>query len=190
VKKSCRKQWVCFDKKDIVSPVYHVLTSTACGCHKPSTRKYLCAFGSKEALFLATLEHYSQHSIQKLQDCLKKSDTPLKGVRTFIETIVEGMMSCKEQRGCFLVNTVLEISPGKTLINEIVQKHLKATEAHLVAALTDALEAGELSPNQNPEVLAKYLLVNIWSLQVLAKTNPDSESVKSMLAQILLLLPE
>jgi len=148
------------------------------------------AFDSKEGLFLATLEYYGQHSIQKLQDCLNNAETPLQGVRNFVEAIVEGMLSRKEQRGCFLVNTVLEIAPGKTTINEAVQKHLKAIESHLVFAFNEAIEAGELASDQIPEVLAKYLLVNIWGLQVLAKTNPGPESIRSMLAQILACLPE
>jgi len=187
-----------FDREDILQKAMNVFwqegyckSSVSClvAATKLQPGSIYAAFDSKEGLFLATLDYYSQQSIQKLRDCLKKADTPLQGVRQFIETIVEGMLSSKEQRGCFLVNTVLEISPGKTTINEAVQKHLKAIESHLVSALSEALDEGELTEGQNPEVLAKYLLVNIWGLQVLAKTKPDSESVRSMLVQILSCLP-
>ncbi len=143
------------------------------------------AFNSKEGLFLATLEYYGQQSIKKLQSCLDTADTPLQGVRKFIERIGETILSGTEKRGCFLVNTVLELSPGKATVNKDVNKYLKAIESMIHSALVAAYEQGELPPEQDPEVLAKYLMVNIWGLQVLAKTNPDSESVRSVLDQIL-----
>ncbi|MCD6293521.1 MAG: TetR/AcrR family transcriptional regulator [Deltaproteobacteria bacterium] len=148
------------------------------------------AFNSKEGLFLATLENYSRQSIKKLQDCLDQADTPLEGVKTFIKKIGEDILSSKRQRGCFLVNTVLEIAPGKTLINQEVNKHLKAIESHLLSALVSAHKAGELSSKKKPEVLTKYLMVNIWGLRVLAKTNPDNKSVRAILAQILTCLED
>lgn len=143
------------------------------------------AFNSKEGLFLAALEYYGQQSVEKLQNCLNQANTSLNGVKKFIEMIGEGILSRKQQPGCFLVNTVLEISPGKTAINQEVNKHLKAIESHLFSALVSAHEAGELPPNKDPKVLAKYLMTNIWGLQVLAKTNPDKASVRAILDQIL-----
>ena len=143
------------------------------------------AFNSKEGLFLATLEYYGQQSIKKLQSCLDTADTPLQGVRKFIEKIGETILSGTEKRGCFLVNTVLELSPGKATVNKDVNQYLEAIESMIHSALVAAREQGELPPEQDPEVLAKYLMVNIWGLQVLAKTNPDSESVRSVLDQIL-----
>lgn len=142
------------------------------------------AFNSKEGLFLATLAYYGRQSIERLQVCLDMAETPLQGVRKFIENIGETILRKQDQRGCFLVNTVLELSPGRKTINAEVNKYFNAIEAHLFAALVAAHDAGELSPNRNPAVLAKYLMVNIWGLQVLAKTKPDPESVRALLDQI------
>lgn len=187
-----------FDREDILQKAMDVFwqegyckSSVSClvAATKLKPGSIYAAFGSKEGLFLAALDLYSQQSIQKLTSCLKIADTPLQGLRVFIETIVEGMLGSKEQRGCFLVNTVLEISPGKTIINTAVKKHLKAIESHLVSALSRAKDEGELAADQNPEVLAQYILVNIWGLQVLAKTKPDNDTIRSMLAQILSCIP-
>lgn len=143
------------------------------------------AFNSKEGLFLAALEYYGQQSIKKLQSYLDGADTPLQGVRIFIEKIGETILGGGEQRGCFLVNTVLELSPGKATVNADVNKYLGAIESLIYSALVAAQDQGELLAGQSPDVLAKYLMVNIWGLQVLAKTNPDNDSVKAVLDQIL-----
>jgi TetR/AcrR family transcriptional repressor of nem operon len=44
---------------------------------------------------------------------------------------------------------------------------------------------GELSADKNPADLAKFLMVNIWGLRVMAKTNPDAQSADIVLKQIL-----
>jgi len=142
------------------------------------------AFSSKEGLFLATLEYYGRQSIKRLQDCLEMADTPLQGVKKFIEGIGEIILNREKQRGCFLVNTVLELSPGNEAVNCEVNKYMKSIEAHIHSALVAARDAGELSPDQDPETSAKYLMVNIWGLQVLARINPDKKSIRAVLDQI------
>lgn len=142
------------------------------------------AFDSKEGLFLAALDNYAENFIADLQLTLEQADTPLEGVKAFIENISEEILAKNQQLGCFLVNTVLETSPDNTLIIQEVNKHLKKIEHILCSTLESACETGELPATQSPEVLAKYLMVNIWGLRVLAKTNPDDDSVRAIVDKI------
>ncbi|RUM38297.1 MAG: hypothetical protein DSY57_02765 [Desulfobulbus sp.] len=146
------------------------------------------AFKSKEGLFLAALNYYGQQSITNLRLCLESAATPLQGIRTFIEKIGESIVSGKRQCGCFLVNTMLEFSPEKDAIKQEVNKYFQDIESMLRSALVSAHKAGELPPDRDPEALAKYLMVSIWGLQVLAKTNPDEKSINSVIDQILSIL--
>ena len=143
------------------------------------------AFGSKEGLFLAALEFYGRQSVRRLQACLDSADSPLQGIRTFIDQIGERVLNREQQRGCFLVNSVLEFSPGREAVNRVVETFFSTIESLFVSALKKSAEAGELPPDQNPAALAKYLLVNIWGLQVLARTNPDEETVQAVLERII-----
>jgi len=142
------------------------------------------AFGSKEGLFLAVLEFYGRQSVKRLQTCLDNADSPLQGIRKFIDQIGERVLNSEQQRGCFLVNSVLEFSPGREAVNRVVETFFSTIESLFVSALKKSAEAGELPPDQNPAALAKYLLVNIWGLQVLARTNPDEETVQAVLERI------
>jgi len=143
------------------------------------------AFGSKEGLFLAALDTYAQQFTAELQVTLDNASTPLQGIKAFLEKITVEVLSTNQQLGCFLVNTVLETSPEETLIIDKVNKHLKKIECILCSTLASACKIGELPSTENPEILAKYLMVNIWGLRVLAKTNPDDDSVKAILDKIL-----
>jgi len=147
------------------------------------------AFKSKEGLFLAALNYYGQQSSTNLRLCLESAATPLQGIRNFIERIGETIVSGKKQCGCFLVNTMLELSPEKEVIKQEVNKYFQAIESIIRTALISAHESGELPPDRDPEALAKYLMVSIWGLQVLAKTNPDEKSIRSVIKQILSMLP-
>jgi len=142
------------------------------------------AFESKEGLFLAALDNYAQQFISELQVTLDNAPTPLQGIKDFIEKITAEVLAKNQQFGCFLVNTVLETSPEETLIIDKVNKHLKKIECILCSTLTSACEAGELPSTENPEILAKYLMVSIWGLRVLAKTNPDDQSVRAITDKI------
>ena len=148
------------------------------------------AFKSKEGLFMAALDYYGQRSIDKAQRYIDEATTPLVGVKTFLEKLADEMMSDKKQRGCFLVNTVLEMSSHNSKIQDQVNKQLNSIESLLLSALKSAQASGELSADKNPVVLAKYLLVNIWGLRVLAKTDASKNDIEANLEQLLLCLQD
>jgi len=80
-----------------------------------------------------------------------------------------------------------------TTHNPIIQaranKQLYAVEAELLKTLKIAREQGELSIKTEPETLAKYLMVNIWGLRVMAKSgylnNDVSNSKKAVIDEVL-----
>lgn len=142
------------------------------------------AFKSKEGLFLETLEFYGQRSIAKLKQFMKESDSSLAGIEAFLEAISKN----KDARGCLMVNTVLEMSSHNKKVQAQANRQLQAVEDELVKGLQQAQAMGEIPENKKPEDLAKFLMVNIWGLRVLVKTNPDSESADIVLQQILVSL--
>lgn len=143
------------------------------------------AFRSKEGLFLEALEYYGSQSVQKLDTCLKKAGTPLGGIRLFLEMIGNSIEKGERQHGCFLVNTILEYPPENNTVTREVSRYLGAIESRIHGALVSAMNEGELPEDSNPDILSKFIMVNIWGLQVLAKTNPDKETVRAVLGQIL-----
>ena len=185
---------ISFDREEVLQKAMEIFWQHGyCKCSIASLVKatglqpgsIYAAFGSKEGLFLAALAYYGQQSRDKLQNCLNTSDTQLGGIQKFIELIGEALLDENEHRGCFLVNTVLGLSPGNCAIKQEVTKYLHTLESMMCTALDKARNTGELPANSNPQMLAKYLMVNIWGLQVFAKTNPDKEGIKGVLDQII-----
>ena len=127
------------------------------------------AFDSKEGLFLETLEFYGSLSLATLQQFISDADSPLIGIRNFFDALINKPQE-EIKRGCLLVNTILEMSSHNATIQAQANKQLKAVETELFDALTKAQNLGELTDQADLKSLAKYLMVNIWGLRVMAKT--------------------
>ena len=127
------------------------------------------AFDSKEGLFLETLEFYGSRSLATLQQFISDADSPLIGIRNFFDALINKPQE-ESKKGCLLVNTILEMSSHNATIQAQANKQLKAVETDLFDALTKAQNLGELTDQADLKSLAKYLMVNIWGLRVMAKT--------------------
>ncbi|WP_457668536.1 TetR family transcriptional regulator C-terminal domain-containing protein [Thiolapillus sp.] len=123
--------------------------------------------------------------MEKVRRYLNEASSPLAGVKLFLQKITDEMVSDPSRRGCFLVNTVLEMSPDNVKIQETVTQQLDALENLLTAAFREAIDRAELANDKDPKTLAKFVMVNIWGLRVLSKTAADEKTIRQQLAQLL-----
>ena len=145
------------------------------------------AFDSKEGLFIASLNHYGEKGSQILKQIIDEANSPLEGIKEFFIKILSEIKD-DDHKGCLLVNTILEVDQNNHLIQDEVNKHLTNIELIILSALDTAHKDTKLPNNITPKELAKFLMVNIWGIRVLAKTNPPKESLESIQKQILLAL--
>jgi len=68
-------------------------------------------FGDKRALFLAALRRYDAHYRQDWLSALRQANGPKATILAAFDDAVEAALGRKGRRGCFLVNTALELSP-------------------------------------------------------------------------------
>jgi TetR/AcrR family transcriptional repressor of nem operon len=146
------------------------------------------AFQSKEGLFLATLDHYGGLSVASIEQALSASESPLESIRAYFRMLAKEAAKPQAQRGCFLVNTVLELARLNPTVQKRVNHHFANIEALFRNALERSQARGELAYDKDPASLAAFLLTNIWGLRVLAGTGPQSARAQAVVNQILSLL--
>src|SRR6516162_11017690 len=116
------------------------------------------AFGDKRALFVAALERYLDHStrarIKRLEDVLP----PKRAVRRFIEEIIERSLRDRERRGCFLINSALEVAPHDRRLGALIADRLGEIEAFFRHSIEAAQADGSVPSDRSPGDLAKLLL--------------------------------
>lgn len=146
------------------------------------------AFHSKEDLFLAVLELYGSQSITRIETALAAAESPVAGIRSYFLQLADEIAGGRAQRGCLLVNTVLELGRRGGVVQEHVNSHLRRIEKLFRDALTEARKRGELSPDKDPKALAAFLMSGIWGLRVLAGTSPGRKRARDVVGQLLTVL--
>ena len=118
------------------------------------------AYGDKRALFAQALEHYVDNSARALIKRLEASLPPKQAVRRFIEEIIDRSVNDRERRGCFLINSALELAPHGITANLVAPATVQGTSMNQkltpeqLGALSAAAPMGRLV---TPDEVAKTL---------------------------------
>lgn len=146
------------------------------------------AFESKQDLLLASIDFYGRRSVASIQHCLDQAGTPLEGIRAYFKELEKEAKKDRLKRGCFLVNTMLELGSHNEKVRLRLNHYLEAIEACFRNALQIASEKGELSPEKDPAALAKFLMTNIWGIRVLNKTRSDKKALSAVINELFAVL--
>ena len=146
------------------------------------------AYGDKRSLFRLALQRYAERSTRKRIADLESTLAPKQAVRAFLGTIVERSLDDHDRRGCFLVNSALEIAPHDPEIGVVVAARLGEIEAFFRRAITAAQADGSVPPDHDPEDLARLLLGVTLGVRVLARSNPQRELLEGAIRPALALL--
>src|SRR6516164_1951048 len=146
------------------------------------------AFGDKRALFGPAFERFLDHStgarIKRLEDSLP----PKRAVRRFIEEIIERSVSDRERRGCFLINSALEVAPHDRELGTLIADRLGEIEAFFRRSIAAAQADGTVPSDRSPGDLARLLLGVLLGIRVLARSKPEQALLEGAARPALALL--
>jgi TetR/AcrR family transcriptional regulator, transcriptional repressor for nem operon len=131
------------------------------------------AYGDKHALFVQALEHYLDHSARALIKRLENSLPPKQAIRHFIENIIEDSVSDRKRRGCFLINSALEVAPHDEEIGTFVADRFAEIEAFFYRSIKAAQAEGTVPRDRAATDLSRLLLGVLLGIRVLARSKPD-----------------
>ena len=146
------------------------------------------AFQSKQELLLASIDLYGQLSVEHVQHCLDQANTPLEGIKAYFKQLEKEAIKDRQRRGCFLVNTMLELGSHNEDVRTRLNIYLEAIETCFRKALQSACVNGELPPEKDPAALAKFLMASIWGIRVLNKIRSDKKTFNVVINQLLTVL--
>ncbi|MDJ1503114.1 TetR/AcrR family transcriptional regulator [Xanthocytophaga agilis] len=141
---------------------------------------YLAFEGGKRELFEKALEQFSKQSLQRFRNDLATSKDPIELLRDFFRSIA---MHSEEihQKGCFLGNSIAELS---TIDKPLQQKPitlLKELEKVFEETIWEAQQSGNLQTKEEATKLAKYL-INVWNgLNISRRMYSDPTILKSLI---------
>ncbi|MGI5193164.1 TetR/AcrR family transcriptional regulator [Streptomyces sp. CA-288835] len=137
------------------------------------------AFGDKDGLYRAALEHYRTTLAAAALRSLKEGADARSAIRTLL---VERMRIAVEQggRGCLAVNAACERLPEDPSVRRIVRDMQDASRDALAEVLRVAGERGEIAARHDPHTLAAYLVTFLNGLLVSSKITPDLKALEPL----------
>lgn len=122
------------------------------------------AFGDKHNLFLLSLQDYLDRLFEKMTDSVESGNDPVQSL-TRLMGVVENLC-CKQTtaRGCFAVNTVVELSQRDEKASEILKRHLMRVEKLLATLISQGQQSGDFRTDTPAEHLAESIFVYIFGM--------------------------
>lgn len=142
-------------------------------------------FGDKRELYLKAVRRYLDTRDPDVVELLSQPGPALPAVRALVDTYVTQSVDDKDHRGCLVVNAATELLPHDASVLRLVESSWDTIEIALTTALTRARANGEISASKDPRALARFLLVFLQGVRVLAKAGPDPERLRDAAAQAL-----
>ena len=130
-------------------------------------------FGNKRSIFLTVLRLYDDRMRRKLLSELEGRCSPREAIRRLFDGIVAQAAVEKENRGCFLTNTALELAAHDPEVGRIVADAQEDMEAFFARMIVNGQAIGEVPASVEPTSTARGLLSSLLGLRVLSRSRPE-----------------
>jgi TetR/AcrR family transcriptional repressor of nem operon len=145
------------------------------------------AFGDKRALFRAAFDRYVEASVgDRIRRCAGLA--PRAAIAAFFDEILARSLGDRENKGCLVVNTALELAPGDPALRAMVAAVLARIEGFFLERVRAGQADGTIACALPAETLARHLLGVLMGLRVLARARPERALLEGVLAPALALL--
>ncbi len=147
-------------------------------------------FGGKRTLYLETLTLYEQLFVEQFEGFLSTGDSPIRNIHAFFDMAFLGLTEEQLRAGCFLVNTIAEMTDIDQDLVDAAGSKLDRLEAALENALKRAQEIGELSRDKDSVAISRFLGSTIKGLRITCKQIQDKKVIGSIIKTALMVIDE
>ena len=174
----------CFWRRGYEATSLRDLTSSM-GLTAPSLYN---AFGGKQELFSRALERYLDRTTRDRLRRLEQSLGPKAALHRFFAEIIEHSVSDRQRKGCFLINSALEIAPHDAECRAVITEQFNDIEAFFRRCILKAQADDTVSSDVDADDTARLLLGVLLGVRVLARTKPERAMMEGVVRPALALL--
>ncbi|PEF41692.1 TetR/AcrR family transcriptional regulator [Bacillus wiedmannii] len=146
------------------------------------------AFGDKEGLFEAALRRYTNLHAANIRTKLQNEQSVKGAIRTFFENMVEEEYKKEFSKGCFCINTMVELAPHNEKFEVLTREHQMYLAVIFQELITKGIQSGELQSDLNAKALAQTLVTSLIGLTVLMKSRPERSVIENSISIIVSLV--
>ncbi|MFD5260321.1 TetR/AcrR family transcriptional regulator [Bacillus wiedmannii] len=146
------------------------------------------AFGDKEGLFEAALRRYTNLHAANIRIKLQNEQSVKEAIRTFFENMVEEEYKKAFSKGCFCINTMVELAPHNEKFEVLTREHQMYLAVIFQELITKGIRSGELQNDLNAKAVAQTLVTSLIGLTVLMKSRPERSVIDNSVSIIVSLV--
>jgi TetR/AcrR family transcriptional repressor of nem operon len=146
------------------------------------------AFGDKQALFAQALQRYLDSTTGDRLRRYETSLAPKEAIRRFFAEIIDHSVNDRKRKGCFLVNSTLEVAPHQKKLSAVIAKQFGEIEAFFKRCILAAQANGTAPRDVEADNTARLLLGVLLGIRVLARSVPDRPLLEGAVRPALALL--
>ncbi|KAF2079090.1 TetR/AcrR family transcriptional regulator [Flavobacterium sharifuzzamanii] len=134
-------------------------------------------FGDKQKLFVKSLKRYQKQNLDSLNELFENAEN-IKTALTeiFKQAVIESLQD-RITKGCFMVNSAVELAMHDPEIAKIVHDNQKVVEDIFCAAVKKGQDLGQISDRQEARSLARFIFNNYSGIRVLARAGEKDKQV-------------
>lgn len=155
------------------------------GIQRPSIYS---TFGDKKELFEAALRRYTMSRASDIRNRLQSHSSVKEAFSIFIADVVNEEYAVDLSKGCFCINTMVELAPHDERFEILTREHQMYLAVIFQETIERGIQSGELEVNTDAKSLAQALIVSLIGLTVMMKSRPQRSFVDNVIAATLTLL--
>ena len=134
-------------------------------------------FGDKQQLFTKSLQRYQLQAQDAVKQLLEKSENVKETLQAIFKQAVIESLEDRITKGCFMVNSSVELAMHDEKIAKIVKDNSQTMEEVFTNAVKKGQEAGHISKQLDAKVLARFIFNNYSGIRVLARAGERNKQV-------------
>ncbi|NEU61409.1 TetR/AcrR family transcriptional regulator [Paenibacillus sp. ALJ109b] len=156
------------------------------GIQRPSIYS---TFGDKRELFETSLRKYTMARAAEMRTRLAGIASVKEAFRTFFAEIVDEEYNAERlSRGCFCINTMVELAPHDEKFEILTREHQMYLSVIFQENIERGMRSGELNPSLDAKAVAQALIVSLIGLTVFMKSRPNRSFIDNSIRVTLSLL--
>lgn len=127
-------------------------------------------FSDKHSLFMKALEKYQKFSSTAIADVIDELDPAMESIRKLMEFVTYKLLTDDRHKGCFLVNSEIELAAHHKDVHALVILNDQQTEDLFFSLIKKGQQNGEIERNDDARATARFILNAVKGIRVTAKS--------------------
>ena len=134
-------------------------------------------FGDKQKLFAQSLRRYQKNAQDQIIELFDKSENIKETLHDIFKQAVIESLDDRITKGCFMVNSSIELAMHDEEIAKIVKSNSQKMEEVFTNAVQKGQDLDQISKSNEAKVLARFIFNNYSGIRVLARTGERDKQV-------------